>query len=228
LEFLGSLVDLVVTLFDYFLHLDRHMAELVQEYGNWIYLILFAIVFCETGLIVTPFLPGDSLLFIAGTLAAVGGMNVHLVVALLIVAATLGDAVNYGVGRYLGSHWLENNKSRFIKREYIDKTHAFYEKYGGMTIIIARFVPIVRTYAPFVAGVSGMTYRKFALYNVSGAAIWVVSVTYLGYFFGNVPWIRQNQGFVAIGIIFVSVLPILWGWIKARREARQAQPAAKS
>jgi membrane-associated protein len=226
LEILGSLIDFVVTLFDYFLHLDRHMAELVRDYGSWIYLILFAIIFCETGLIVTPFLPGDSLLFIAGTLAAVGGMNVHVVVALLIVAAILGDAVNYAVGRYLGAHWLQNSNSRFIKREYIDKTHAFYEKYGGMTIIIARFVPIVRTYAPFVAGVSGMTYRKFALYNVSGAVIWVVSVTYLGYFFGNVPWIRQNQGFVAVGIIFVSVLPILIGWIKAKREARQTQPEA--
>lgn len=220
MEIIAGLVDLAVTLFGYFLHLDRHLAVLVQNYGNWIYLILFAIVFCETGLIVTPFLPGDSLLFIAGTLAALGGMNVHLVVVLLIVAAVLGDAVNYAVGRYLGSHWLASSSNRFIKREYIDRTHAFYERYGGFTIIVARFVPIVRTYAPFVAGVSEMTYRKFAFFNVCGALIWVTSVTYLGYFFGNVPWIRQNQGFVIIGIIFVSVLPVIWGYFKTRREAQ--------
>jgi len=220
LEIFAGLIDFVVTMFDYFLHLDRHLAELVQEYGNLVYLILFAIIFVETGVIIWPFLPGDSLLFIAGTLAALGGMNVHLVVVLLIIAAVLGDAVNYSVGRYLGSHWLATSNNRFIKREYIDRTHAFYERYGGFTIIIARFVPIVRTYAPFVAGVSQMTYRKFAVFNICGAVLWVTSVTYLGYFFGNVPWIRQNQGFVAIGIIFVSLLPAVWGYFKTRGETK--------
>lgn len=220
MEIFAGLIDFVVTMFDYFLHLDRHLAELVQEYGNLVYLILFAIIFVETGVIIWPFLPGDSLLFIAGTLAALGGMNVHLVVVLLIIAAVLGDAVNYSVGRYLGSHWLATSNNRFIKREYIDRTHAFYERYGGFTIIIARFVPIVRTYAPFVAGVSQMTYRKFAVFNICGAVLWVTSVTYLGYFFGNVPWIRQNQGFVAIGIIFVSLLPAVWGYFKTRGETK--------
>ena len=220
MEIFGGLIDLVVTLFDYFLHLDRHLAELVQEYGNWIYLILFTIIFIETGVIVWPFLPGDSLLFIAGTLAALGGMNVHLVVMLLILAAILGDTVNYWVGRYLGKRWLAPGNNRFIKREYIDRTHAFYERYGGFAIIVARFVPIVRTYAPFVAGVSEMTYRKFAFFNVCGAVIWVTSVTYLGYFFGNVPWIRQNQGLVALGIIAVSLLPAVWGYFKTRGDKK--------
>jgi membrane-associated protein len=220
LEIFAGLIDFVVTMFGYFLHLDRHLAELVQEYGNLVYLILFAIIFVETGVIIWPFLPGDSLLFIAGTLAALGGMNVHLLVMLLILAAILGDAVNYSVGRYLGAHWLATSDNRFIKREYIDRTHAFYERYGGFTIIIARFVPIVRTYAPFVAGVSQMTYRKFAVFNICGAVMWVTSVTYLGYFFGNVPWIKQNQGFVAVGIIFLSLLPAVWGYFKTRSEAK--------
>lgn len=216
MEFFSGLADFVVTLFGYFLHLDRHLAELVQEYGNLVYLILFAIIFVETGVILWPFLPGDSLLFIAGTLAALGGLNVHLVVVLLIVAAILGDTVNYFVGRYFGARWIAKG-NRFIKPKHLDSTHAFFERYGGFAIIVARFVPIVRTYAPFVAGVSQMTYRHFAFFNICGAVVWVTSVTYLGYFFGNVPWIRQNQGWVAVGIILVSLTPALWAFFKNRR-----------
>lgn len=200
-------MELLTQLMDVVLHLDQHLQALVASHGAWIYLILFLIVFCETGLVVTPFLPGDSLLFVAGTVAAAGGMDIHLMVLLLIIAAVLGDAVNYGVGHYVGPRIFSHSESRWLNPKHLQRAHDFYEKYGGKTIIIARFVPIVRTYAPFVAGAASMTYAKFALFNVSGAVLWVVSLGYAGYFFGNLPIIKNNLTLVILGIIFLSILP---------------------
>jgi membrane-associated protein len=201
---------------DILVHLDRHLAVLLQQYGIWIYAILFAIIFCETGLVVTPFLPGDSLLFVAGTLWAVSDMNVHLLVMLLVIAAILGDAVNYSVGRYLGPRAFQWEDSRFFNRRALLRTHEFYERYGGKTIVIARFVPFIRTFAPFVAGIGTMTYSKFAFYNVAGALLWVVSLTYAGYFFGNIPVIRNNLTIVIFGIIGLSLLPIVVEFYKMK------------
>lgn len=200
-------MEFFATLLDIALHLDQHLQALVSEHGAWIYLILFLIVFCETGLVVTPFLPGDSLLFVAGTVAAAGGMDIHLLVVLLIIAAILGDAVNYAVGHYIGPRMFSHNESRWLNPKHLQRAHDFYEKYGGKTIIIARFVPIIRTYAPFVAGAASMTYSKFALYNVTGAVLWVTSLGYAGYFFGNLPVIKNNLTLVIIGIIILSILP---------------------
>lgn len=200
-------MELLAQFFDVLLHLDKHLQALVATHGAWIYLILFLIVFCETGLVVTPFLPGDSLLFVAGTVAAAGGMDIHLLVVLLIIAAVLGDAVNYSIGHYIGPRMFTHGDSRWLNPKHLQRAHDFYEKYGGKTIIIARFVPIVRTYAPFVAGAASMTYSRFALYNVSGAVLWVVSLGYAGYFFGNLPFIKNNLTLVILGIIFLSILP---------------------
>lgn len=211
-------MELLTFLLDFILHIDVHLAQLVTDYGPWVYLILFLIVFCETGLVVTPFLPGDSLLFVAGALAAMGKMDVHGLVALLIVAAILGDGVNYTIGKYVGLR-LFDRFPRLLKREYLDKTHAFYDKHGGKTIIFARFVPIVRTFAPFVAGVGHMDYRQFAKYNVIGALAWVISFTYAGYFFGNLPFVRHNLEYLIFGIIIVSMLP---GLIEVLRHKRAA------
>jgi membrane-associated protein len=209
------------------LHLDDVLPQWAAAYGPWIYGILFVIVFCETGLVVTPVLPGDSLLFAAGAVAAAApdSMNVHCVVLLLIVAAILGDGVNYHIGAYLGDRVRQGN--RFIKKEYLDRTHAFYEKYGAKTIIIARFVPIVRTFAPFVAGIGRMSYAKFLTYNVVGAIVWVVSLTYLGYALGNVPVVKKNFEIVILAIIFLSILPaaieVLRGWLANRAPAGRGQ-----
>lgn len=198
------------------LKLDEVLPLWAAQYGMWIYAILFLIVFCETGLVVTPFLPGDSLLFAAGAVAAAApeSMNVHFVVILLIVAAVLGDGVNYHLGALLGDK--VRNGNRFIKKEYLDRTHAFYEKYGAKTIIIARFVPIVRTFAPFVAGIGKMTYSKFLAYNVIGAIVWVVSLTYLGYGLGNVPFVKKNFELVIIAIIIISILPAIFEVLRAK------------
>jgi membrane-associated protein len=203
LEFLATFIDIV-------LHLDKHLQMLIQNYGVWVYLILFVIVFCETGLVVTPFLPGDSLLFVAGALAAAGGMNVHLLVVLLIIAAIAGDAVNYAVGRYLGPKVFHYDKSRFLNPRHLEKAHAFYERHGGKTIIIARFIPIIRTYAPFVAGIGSMPYARFAMFNVLGAVLWVTSLAYAGFFFGNIPWVKRNLSLVIITIIILSILPAVF------------------
>lgn len=208
---------MLAELTDFVLHIDTHLAALSAEYGTWIYAILFLIVFCETGLVVTPFLPGDSLLFAAGAVAALGGMNVHLMVVLLLAAAVIGDAVNFAVGKYFGSKLFSKPDSRLFKREYLDKTHAFYEKYGGKTIILARFVPIVRTFAPFVAGMGNMNYARFIRYNIIGAVLWVCSLSYAGYFFGSLPAVKNNFGTVVLLIIALSLLPILTEWLKARR-----------
>ncbi len=194
-------------LINIFLHLDVYLAQWVALYGVWIYAILFAVIFCETGLVVTPFLPGDSLLFVAGMIAATGAMNVHLLVALLFIAAVLGDALNYTIGKYFGHRLFANKDSKIFRPEYLSKTHDFFEKYGGKTIIIARFVPIVRTFAPFVAGMAAMTYRKFFAYNVIGGAAWVGSLLYAGYLLGGIEIIQKNLSAIILGIIFLSILP---------------------
>lgn len=210
-------MELVTLFIDVVLNLDVHLQALVASYGHWIYLILFLIVFCETGLVVTPFLPGDSLLFVAGAIAAAGGMNVHLMVVLLIIAAILGDAVNYAFGRYVGPRVFSQQQSRWLNPKHLQRAHAFYERHGGKTIIIARFVPIVRTYAPFVAGAASMTYSKFAFYNVTGAILWVVSLGYAGYFFGNLPVIKDNLSLVILGIIILSIMPGVIEILRHRR-----------
>ncbi len=217
---MDGLIALGLQAIDVLLHLDDYLAWVVEHYGAWIYGVLFLIVFCETGLVVTPFLPGDSLLFVAGAIAAAGGMNVHLLVLLLIVAAVLGDAVNYHIGRWAGPKVFRGEPwwgERLFKPEYLRKTRAFYDRYGGKTIIIARFIPIVRTYAPFIAGVAHMPYGRFALYNISGAVLWVVSLCYAGYLFGNVPWIKDNLTLVILAIIFLSILPAIIEVVRARR-----------
>ncbi len=209
-------MELLATFIDILLHLDRHLAMLVENYGAWVYAILFLIVFCETGLVVTPFLPGDSLLFVAGALAAAGGMHIGLLIVLLIVAAVLGDAVNYSVGAWFGPKVFRWEDSRFFNRAAFERTHAFYEKHGGKTVIIARFMPLIRTFAPFVAGVAQMSYPRFALFNVSGAVIWVVSLTLAGYWFGNLPWVKQNLTLVILAIIAISLAPLAVAWVKAK------------
>lgn len=215
-------MGLLQTMFDFILHIDVHLAAMVATYGIWIYAILFLIVFCETGLVVTPFLPGDSLLFVAGTLAATGQMNPHTLVALLLVAAILGDAVNYSIGRLFGQRLFSNPQSRIFRQAYLERTHAFYERHGGKTIILARFVPIVRTFAPFVAGMGKMSYRHFALFNVTGGIVWVTAFVYAGYWFGNMPVVKQNLELLILGIIFVSVLPGLIEYWRQRRRKNTA------
>lgn len=196
-------MDLIYFLIDFILHIDVHLAELVAEYGVWVYAILFLILFCETGLVVTPFLPGDSLLFVAGALASLetNDLNVHMMVVLMLIAAIVGDAVNYTIGRLFGDKLFSNPDSKIFRRSYLDKTHQFYERHGGKTIILARFVPIVRTFAPFVAGMGHMSYRHFAAYNVIGALLWVLIFTYAGYFFGTLPFIQSNLKLMIVGII---------------------------
>lgn len=195
----------------WFLELDDKLKELIGQYGLWTHVILFVIVFCETGLVVTPFLPGDSLLFAAGALAADRSLRIEWLLPLLIVAAILGDTVNYGIGYWIGEHAF-SGKIPFLKKSHLDKTHAYFEKYGGKTIIIARFVPIVRTFAPFVAGVGSMSYRYFLTYNVIGGIVWVVPILYAGYFFGGFEIVQKNFELVVLGIIAVSLLPIVFEW----------------
>ena len=209
-------MDLLRSVIDLFLHLDQHLSRVIADYGVWTHLILFLIVFAETGLVVTPFLPGDSLLFAAGTFAALGSLDLWLVVVLLIAAAILGDTVNYWVGAWVGPRAFSGNV-KLLRKDYLDRTHAFYEKHGGKTIILARFVPIIRTFAPFVAGVGAMSYSKFIAYNVVGAVLWVGLFVPAGYFFGNIPAVRKNFTLVILAIIVLSVVPIMLEGIRARR-----------
>jgi membrane-associated protein len=209
-------MDFVQSVMDLFLHLDDHLSQIIAQYGVWTHLILFLIVFAETGLVVTPFLPGDSLLFAAGTFAALGSLDLWLLVALLIGAAILGDTLNYWVGAWVGPRAFSGNV-RFLRKDYLDRTHAFYEKHGGKTIIIARFVPIIRTFAPFVAGVGAMSYPKFITYNIVGAVLWVGLFVPLGYYFGNFPLVKENFTLVILAIIAISILPIALEAIRARR-----------
>jgi membrane-associated protein len=217
-------LEWIQTAIDLFLHLDRHLADLTQALGPWIYFLLFAIVFCETGLVVTPFLPGDSLLFAIGALASIpdSGLDLGAVAALLIAAAVIGDAVNYMVGAYIGPRVFSSESSRWLNKQHLQRTHEFYEKYGGKTIILARFVPIIRTFAPFVAGVGNMGYRRFAAFNVIGAVAWVVGFLVLGYSFGNLPMVKKQFHYVLFGIIFLSILPGIIEYIRARKEPEAA------
>jgi membrane-associated protein len=211
-------------LIDLFLHLDEHLANIINQYGTWTYAILFLIIFMETGFVITPFLPGDSLLFAAGTLAPLSGLNIWLIIVLLIIAAIAGDTVNYWIGHYLGERAYN---IKWIKKEYLDRTHAFFQKHGGKTIFLARFVPIVRTFAPFVAGMGKMSYGYFFSYNVFGGIVWVVLFTLLGFFFGNIPFVKANFELVIIAIILISVVPAVWEAWKARQEIK-AEQAAKA
>jgi len=215
-------MEFLVKFVDIFLNLDEHLGFVIQSYGNWTYLILFLIIFCETGLVVTPILPGDSLLFAIGTLAASRYLDITKVLALLSAAAILGDTVNYWIGSLIGSKVFNYENSRIFRKEYLDKTHRFYEKYGGKTIIIARFVPIVRTFAPFVAGVGAMTYMKFLAYNIAGGLLWIFSITLAGYYFGNIPIVKNNFTIVIIAIVIISILPGVIEYILHRRRARGA------
>lgn len=212
-------------LIDFILHIDQHLAEMVRDYGTLTYAILFVIVFCETGLVVTPLLPGDSLLFAAGTLTVLGdgALNPWLLVLLLTVAAILGDGANYMIARFFGKKWLETGKLKFIKPSYLQKTEAFYEKYGGKAIVLARFVPIVRTFAPFVAGIGKMNYAQFSMYNVVGAVAWVNIFVWAGHFFADQPLVRKNFTLVIFGIIGISVLPMVYEIAKAWLESRKKQ-----
>ena len=211
-------------LIDLFLHLDEYLAGIISDYGAWTYGILFVVIFIETGLVVMPFLPGDSLLFAAGTFAALGSLNIWLLVGLMFVAAVLGDAVNYSIGHYLGDRAYN---IKWIKKEYLEKTHAFFEKHGGKAIFLARFVPIVRTFAPFVAGIGKMSYGYFATYNIVGGGTWVLTFSLLGYFFGNLEFVKKNFEFVIVAIILISVVPMFVEWWKARREAKMEKVEAE-
>ena len=212
---------MIGTVIDFILHIDQHLTALSAQYGMWIYAILFLIIFCETGLVATPFLPGDSLLFAAGGIAAVGGMNIHIMVLILLVAAILGDAVNFMIGKYFGAKLFSNPDSKIFRRAYLEKTHVFYEKHGGKTIIIARFVPIVRTFAPFVAGMGDMHYGRFIRYNIIGAMAWVLLFSYLGYFFANIPLVKNNLGLVLGAIIVMSILPAIIEIVRAKYAAKK-------
>jgi len=204
-------MEMILTLVDFFIHLDRYLGSLIKDFGGWTYVILFLVIFCETGLVVTPILPGDSLLFALGAFAAnpylKGPLEIEWLMPTLIAAAILGDAVNYAIGKYLGPKVFHYEGSRFFRREHLQRTHDFYEKYGGKTIVIARFMPIIRTFAPFVAGIGRMTYRRFALYNVAGGVLWIVSLLLAGYYFGNITLVKENFTIVLLAIVFLSVLP---------------------
>ncbi len=211
---------MLTTLFYSLFALDQTIANFAGQYGPWIYALLFVVIFAETGLVVFPFLPGDSVLFIAGTVVATAGLNVEVLVALLITAAILGDSLNYAVGHYIGPRVYDKPDSRWFKQDHLRRTQGFYDRYGGVTIIIGRFVPIIRTFAPFLAGVAGMTYRKFLSYNVIGAVLWISLLVYAGYLFGNIPWVRQNLTLIVLGIVFVSLLPAITTFVNERRRSK--------
>jgi membrane-associated protein len=210
-------MDIFSNMIDFILHIDAYLAQIISTYGAWTYAILFTIIFIETGLVIFPFLPGDSLLFAAGTFAALGALNIWFLLGLLMFAAVLGDTVNYSIGHYLGDRAYN---IKWIKKEYLDKTHAFFEKHGGKAIFLARFVPIVRTFAPFVAGIGKMDYSYFITYNLVGGVTWVALFTLLGYFFGNLEFVQKNFELVIIAIILISVVPMGYEWLKARHEKK--------
>jgi membrane-associated protein len=215
-------VEWIKYFIEFFMHLDKHLNVIIQNYGVWTYLLLFIVIFCETGLVVTPFLPGDSLLFAAGTFAALGSLKVEWLYILLSVAAVGGDTVNYWIGHYVGPKVFHKEDVRFLNKKYLDRTHEFYEKHGGKTIILARFIPIIRTFAPFVAGVGRMTYGRFISYNVFGGLAWIAVFLFGGYFFGNIPLVKRNFTLVILAIIFISLLPAVIEFLNQRyRSARE-------
>ena len=202
------------------LALDQTITALAGQYGPWLYAVLFVVVFAETGLVIFPFLPGDSLLFIAGTVVAAARLDVHILVLTLIAAAVLGDSVNYAIGRYIGPKVFDRDDSRWFRQDHLRRTQAFYDRYGGVTIIIGRFIPIIRTFAPFLAGVAGMTYARFLSFNIVGAVLWISLLVYAGYLFGNIPWVRQNLTLIVLGIVFVSLLPAITTFVNERRRQK--------
>jgi membrane-associated protein len=219
-------MNIILYLIDLILHLDKYLGEIIQNYGTWTYLLMFLVIFMETGFVVTPFLPGDSLIFAAGAFAGLGYLHIGVLFLVLGAAAIAGDTANYWIGHYIGPRAFSGN-IRFLKKEYLDRTHAFYEKHGGKTIIIARFIPIIRTFAPFVAGVGAMTYPRFIVYNVIGGLAWVALFSFGGYFFGNLPVVQQNFFFVILVIIFISILPAIIELIRSRQQRRKVtQPPA--
>ncbi len=217
-------MEIFLQFISFFLHLDKHMFEFVANYGTWTYLLLFMIIFCETGLVVTPFLPGDSLIFVAGTLAASGSLKLNLVLGLLIAAAILGNMLNYSVGRLLAQKVLRKDHLHFVKPQHIQRTHEFFEKYGGKAIIITRFVPIVRSFAPFLAGAGAMSYRKFFFYNIAGALLWVLPFGLAGYFFGNIPAVKKQFTLVIFAIIIISILPVVWEYFQQKKSTANKKP----
>jgi membrane-associated protein len=218
---------MISTLIYSLLALDQTVATIAAQYGPWLYALLFIVIFAETGLVVFPFLPGDSILFIAGTVVASAALNVHVLVVVLIVAAVLGDSVNYGIGHYIGPRVYDKPDSRWFKQAHLQRTQAFYDKYGGITIIIGRFVPIIRTFAPFLAGVAGMQYPRFLSYNVVGGILWITSLVYAGYLFGNIPWVKNNLTWIVVGIVIVSLIPAVSTFVKERRASKAAPPPVR-
>jgi membrane-associated protein len=219
-------MNIILYLIDLILHLDKYLGEIIQNYGTWTYLLMFLVIFMETGFVITPFLPGDSLIFAAGAFAGLGYLHIGVLFLVLGAAAIAGDTANYWIGHYIGPRAFSGN-IRFLKKEYLDRTHAFYEKHGGKTIIIARFIPIIRTFAPFVAGIGAMTYPRFIAYNVVGGLAWVALFSFGGYFFGNLPVVQQNFFFVILVIIFISILPAIIELIRSRMQRRNVtQPPA--
>ena len=217
---------MLTTFFYSLLALDQSVGSLATQYGPWIYALLFLIIFAETGLVVFPFLPGDSILFIAGTVVATAELNIHVLVAILTAAAILGDTVNYSVGHYIGPKVFDRPDSRWFRQEHLRRTQRFYDKYGGITIIIGRFVPIIRTFAPFLAGVAGMSYHRFLSFNVIGGLAWIASLSYAGYLFGNIPWVKQNLTLIVIGIVVVSLIPAVTTFLNERRATRRPRRRA--
>lgn len=217
---MDTLVQFASQSINFILHMDKHLPQLINDFGIWTYLILFIVIFCETGLVVTPFLPGDSMIFLLGALAKTGDINFPGIIAVLMLAAVLGDTCNYEIGRFFGEKLFRNKNSKIFKKEYLDKTHSFYEKYGGKTIILARFVPIIRTFAPFVAGMGSMSYRKFISYNIIGGIGWVALFSFGGFFFGGIPWVQNNFFVVAIAIIVISLMPAVVAFIKSKKSEK--------
>lgn len=214
---------MLTTLFYSLLALDQTVAQIATQYGPWLYALLFVIIFAETGLVIFPFLPGDSILFISGTVAAAAGLNVHLLVLVLCIAAVLGDSLNYSIGNYIGPRVYDKKDSRWFKQEHLRQTQAFYDKYGGVTIIIGRFIPIIRTFAPFLAGVAGMPYRRFLAFNLIGGILWITSLVYAGYVFGNIPWVKNNLTLIVVAIVVVSLIPAVSTFVRERRAAAEAR-----
>jgi membrane-associated protein len=221
-------MDLIKHFIDVILHLDKYLVTLANDFGIWTYFILFAIIFCETGLVITPFLPGDSLLFAIGALSAIGGLNIVVISIVLIVAAILGDTVNYHIGKYIGPKVFHKENVRFLNKKHLIKTHEFYERHGGKTIIIARFVPIIRTFAPFVAGMGSMSYARFIVYNIAGGVLWVLSLVFAGYFFGNIPIVKKNFTLVIFAIIFISILPGIIAYLNEKISAKKQADKLKA